>query len=155
MTLTYIKLAKKNPSHQLTVQTPLIPLTHTNKYNKTLKIDLFISLVCVCVCALWHEHREARTICGSWSFFQHLGSRGWTRVVSLGGKRLYPLGHLIPWGLDKHWWWMSFLIYSAHGSSYPQTRPPTVRSYSASFPPTPRDGLCPSPNLSVVISLLF
>lgn len=97
----------------------------------------FIHFSSVCACILWHEHRESRTICGSLPFFQHLVPRGWAQVVSLGGKRLYPLGHLIPWSLDKHWWWMSFLIYSACGSSYPQSRPPTVRSYSASFPPTP------------------
>lgn len=56
----------------------------------------FIHFSSVCACRLWHEHRESRTICGSWPFFQHLVPRGWAQVVSLGGKHLYPLGHLIP-----------------------------------------------------------
>lgn len=115
----------------------------------------FIHFSSVCACILWHEHRELRTICGSWPFFQHLVPRGWAQVVSLGGKRLYPLGHLIPWSLDKYWWWMSFLIYSARGSSYPQSRPPTVRAYSASFPPTPPQTYLWSFPFSFKIKIIF
>lgn len=55
---------------------------------------LCLFILCVCVSQLYHV-QELRTTCGSWcSLFYPVCSRDQTRVVGLGGQRLYLLGYL-------------------------------------------------------------